>query len=220
MCFSAPASFVGGAVIGGIGAAAQKKVIRPDQRLFALIPLLFALQQLAEGVLWVALGSGIWETLVPAATYIFLIPALVLWPVVVPLSAYLMETGQTRRKILAGLLLAGSAVGLFYIYCLLAFKVSAQIHGMHIMYAENFPKLWMNVFYPLYVLATIAPLFVSSVRRMWVFGVLICIAYLVASLFFSQYLISVWCFFAAIISVVIYWILASSQQDSEAGRQV
>jgi hypothetical protein len=66
----------------------------------------------------------------------------------------------------------------------------------------------MNIFYPFYVIATIAPLFVSSVRRMWVFGFMIAVSYLVASIFFSQYLISVWCFFAAIMSGVIYWVLA------------
>jgi hypothetical protein len=79
MCFSAPASFAGSAIIGGIGAAAQKKVVQPNQRLFALIPLLFAVQQLAEGILWITLASGAYQTLENIATYVFLVPALVLW---------------------------------------------------------------------------------------------------------------------------------------------
>ncbi|MDD4635412.1 MAG: hypothetical protein PHS35_02205 [Dehalococcoidales bacterium] len=217
MCFSAPASFVGSVVIGGIGAVAQKKVIRPNQRLFALIPVLFAVQQLAEGTLWITLASDSYQTLENIAVYIFMIPALVLWPFVVPLSVYLMEEEKHRKKILAIILAAGGMVSCFYVYCLIIYNVTPQIHGLHIMYAENFPRVWMNMFYPLYVIATIAPLFISSIRRMWVFGVLIGISYLVASIFFSQYLISVWCFFAAIISGVIYWILACAGKTKTGG---
>ncbi|MDD5498596.1 MAG: hypothetical protein RBS96_05840 [Dehalococcoidales bacterium] len=214
MCFSAPASFVGSAVIGGIGAAAQKKVIRPDQRLFALIPMLFAVQQLAEGVIWITLASGSYQALETVAAYVFLVPALVLWPAVVPLSVLLMEESKLRKIMLALLLAAGGAVSVFYLYCLVFFNITPQIHGMHIMYAEDFPRVWMNAFYPVYIIATIVPLFISSVRRMWVFGVLIGVSYLAASIFFSDYLISVWCFFAAIISGVIYWILASANATS------
>jgi hypothetical protein len=38
-------------------------------------------------------------------------------------------------------------------------------------------------------------------------GVLMFFSCLVTAIFFIDYLTSVWCFFAAIISVVIYWIL-------------
>ncbi|MGI6079286.1 MAG: DUF6629 family protein [Fastidiosipilaceae bacterium] len=209
MCFSAPASFVGSAVIGGIGAVSQNKVIRPNQRLFALIPLIFAIQQLAEGVLWITLASGSYQTLETVATYVFIVPALILWPFIVPLSLLLMEERKTRKTILCSLLAVGSTVALFFAYCLIFYNVTPQIHGMHIMYAEDFPRIGTNVFYAVYVIATIVPLFVSSVPRMWIFGVLITISYAVACIFFSQYLISVWCFFAAAISLVICWILAS-----------
>jgi len=39
-------------------------------------------------------------------------------------------------------------------------------------------------------------------------GVLVLLSYLVTKLFFEDYVLSVWCFFAAIISVMIYFILA------------
>ena len=58
MCFSAGASFAGGAVLSVVGIATQGKVRKPKQRLFAVIPLLFALQQFAEGILWITLKSG------------------------------------------------------------------------------------------------------------------------------------------------------------------
>lgn len=47
MCFSAPVSFSAGAVLLGLGSAK-----RPRELPFAAIPLLFAIQQLSEGVIW------------------------------------------------------------------------------------------------------------------------------------------------------------------------
>jgi hypothetical protein len=35
---------------------------------------------------------------------------------------------------------------------------------------------------------------------------------LITAVFFTQYLISVWCFFAAMISMVIFWILRDSKK--------
>jgi len=58
MCFSASASFAGGAVLTTIGVASVSKVSDPKQKLFAEIPLLFAFQQFAEGVVWLTLKAG------------------------------------------------------------------------------------------------------------------------------------------------------------------
>ena len=99
MCFSAGASFAGGAVISAVGVITQRKVKKPEQRLFAVIPLLFGLQQFAEGVLWVTLRSGGGDLLQSAAMYIFLITALVIWPVMIPLSLWFMEEVKKRKKI-------------------------------------------------------------------------------------------------------------------------
>ena len=52
MCFSATASFSAGAVLLGLGALTLKSARRPRELLYAAIPLLFAIQQLSEGVIW------------------------------------------------------------------------------------------------------------------------------------------------------------------------
>ena len=54
MCFSATASFGASAVLGVIGVAAVAKAKTKPQRLFASIPLVFAVQQLSEGFLWLS----------------------------------------------------------------------------------------------------------------------------------------------------------------------
>ena len=52
MCFSATASFSAGAVLLGIGALTVKSSHRRREMPLAAIPLLFAIQQLTEGVIW------------------------------------------------------------------------------------------------------------------------------------------------------------------------
>jgi uncharacterized membrane protein len=42
---------------------------------------------------------------------------------------------------------------------------------------------------------------------------------LVTAIFFRQYLTSVWCFFAALISGVIYWILRDSKREFNFNKQ-
>ncbi len=208
MCFSAEASFVGGAVLSAAGVVSMRRVSRPAQRLFAAIPLFFAFQQLAEGVLWTTLRPGGNERLQSAAAHVFLITALVIWPVMIPLSMYLLEEVKKRKRVLAGLMAAGAVLALFYAYCLIFYNVTPRINGFHIQYVDNFPRTFVELAFLLYLAATIAPLFVSSVRRMRAFGVLIAVSCLVTGVFFAQYLTSVWCFFAALLSVTVCWILS------------
>ena len=211
MCFSAGASFAGSLVISAVGVATVRKVRKPTQRLFAGIPFLFGFQQFAEGVLWITLRSGGHDWLQNAATYIFLITAMVIWPVMIPLSMWFMEEGKKRKKILAGLIVTGGIVSIFYAFCFISYDVTSRINGFHIQYFDEFPRTLVTIASVFYPVSTVAPLFVSSVRRMWLFGILITVSWLVTGIFFAQYLTSVWCFFAALISVAIYWILHESE---------
>ena len=211
MCFSAGASFAGGIIISAVGVATVRTVRKPTQRLFAGIPLFFGFQQFAEGVLWVTLRSGGHDWLQNAATYIFLITAMVIWPVMIPLSMWFMEEAKKRKRILAGLVVTGGILSLFYAFCFISYNVTPQISGFHIRYVDDFPRTFVTIASFFYPVSTVAPLFVSSVRRMWLFGIVITASYLVTGIFFAQYLTSVWCFFAALISVVIYAMLRESQ---------
>ena len=51
MCFSAPASFIAGTALSAIGVAALRKTKSRSEVPFAMIPLLFGIQQVTEGVL-------------------------------------------------------------------------------------------------------------------------------------------------------------------------
>lgn len=215
MCFSAEASFAGSAVISVVGIATLTKIDKPKQILFASIPLLFGIQQCAEGMLWITLKSGGHEVLENTATYIFLVTALVIWPTMIPLSVWLMESVKKRRKVLAWLIPLGGILSLFYAFCLFSFNVTPQIQSFHIQYVDEFPDILVKIAFVCYLITTIAPIFVSSVKRMWIFGILIAISCLVTGIFFMQYLTSVWCFFAAIISILIFLIIIGNRNKTE-----
>lgn len=213
MCFSPEASFVGGIIISFIGVATIKKVHAPSQLVFASIPLFFGVQQFAEGFLWLTLPHPEYIDIQKFVTYIFLIMADVLWPMMIPLSVLLMEGNIKRIRILRVLLLMGLSVSLYYIYCLSFFNVFPQITGYHILYKNNFPKSLANLVFAVYLIASITPLFVSSIKKTHLLGVLMFLSCLVTAIFFRQYLTSVWCFFAALISGVIFWILRDAKRE-------
>ena len=215
MCFSAEASFTGSAVISTIGVATLAKIKKPTEILFAVIPLLFGIQQCGEGILWVTLKSGGHERLESAVTYVFLVTALVIWPTMIPLSVWFMEKVKRRKKVLAYLIALGGVLSLFYAFCLFVYNVTPQIQNFHIRYVDEFPGTLVKIAFVCYLITTIAPIFISSVRRMWLFGILIAVSCLITGIFFAQYLTSVWCFFAAIISIVIYWILSGTRSKTD-----
>jgi hypothetical protein len=123
-----------------------------------------------------------------------------------------MEESARKRKILIGLLVVGSILSLYYAYCLFTYSVRPQISGYHIQYNNDFPDSIALVAFIFYLAATITPLFVSSIKRTHLLGILMTLSCLVTAIFFTQYLTSVWCFFAALISGVIYWILSDSKK--------
>lgn len=213
MCFSAGASFAGAALLSSIGAVTVKKADAPSQKLFAGIPLFFAFQQGAEGIVWLTLRSGEYYTLQMAATYIFLFMALIIWPVMMPLSVIRMEENKRRKNIMKAVLCLGILLAAYYAFCLGSFRVTPKINGFHIQYIGDFPQSFGNAAFGAYVIATISPLFTSSVRRMHLFGILVLFSCIVTGIFYKEYLTSVWCFFAALISVVVYVIIRESHEE-------
>jgi hypothetical protein len=212
MCFSSGASFAGGIIILAIGVVTATKVHKSSQLVFASIPLFFGIQQITEGFLWLAIPNPDLINLQKLCTYTFLIMAQVLWPTMIPLSVLAMEVDKKRKKILWVLLGVGLSVSLYYGICILLFKVSPQIVGFHIQYNNGFPNSLSNTAFIAYLLATIPPLFVSSIKRTHLMGILMFLSCAVTAFFFTQYLTSVWCFFAALISIVVFWILWDSKR--------
>src|SRR5688500_18586022 len=132
MCFSASASFGASVVLGTVGVITLKKVKAPEQIPFAVIPLMFAVQQLSAGSLWIGLSDPAHAAWRHFPVYIFLIFAQLVWPSWVPFSLLLLERDRVRRKALTFLLIIGLGVSCYLLYCLFVYDVSAEIRSGHI----------------------------------------------------------------------------------------
>ena len=213
MCFSATASFSAGVVLTIVGVATIKKSQSTNQKLFASIPFIFAAQQIVEGFLWLALPNPEYPLAQEGLTYAFLFVAQIMWPIWVPISILMLTPKVDRKLIQKALAGIGVFTGVALAFCLISFDVSAKIHGNHVLYNQNYPDSIRFIGVAFYLAATILPLFFSSVKNLWMLGLGILLSYIVSAIFFSRYLLSVWCFFAAIISVTVYIIIVKTNKQ-------
>ncbi len=207
MCFSAEASFVASAVLTTVGGVAIRKAETTPQKVFAAIPLVFGLQQFFEGLLWLALQQTIYGGWIEIATYNFLFFAWIIWPVYVPLSIRLLETNKARKKWLNLFLLMGGIISATLAYNLYFHAVTAEIEGYHIRYTTDYEFTYPWVAGMLYFIPIAFSPFVSAIKKMWVLGAMVLLSFTITALFYREYLISVWCFFAAITSVTVLWMV-------------
>lgn len=204
MCFSATASFSAGALLLGIGALTLRSALATRQRRalpFAAIPMLFAMQQLIQGVIWLTFTEEV-TRLNAVMTHVYSFFSHVLWPVYVPVAVLLMEPKGWRRRALTAFVAAGAAVGAYLLYVLVAFPVASKPTGRHIEYDS--PHFFAAVTMTLYLLSTAISPLLSTHRIVGVFGILALLSFSAAYAFYATWFISVWCFFAALLSAAIY----------------
>jgi hypothetical protein len=212
MCFSASASFTAGVLLSFICTETIRKVHKPSQFAMAGLPVFFAFQQFSEGVLWLTIGQAQYVVARNISTHVFIFMAQVVWPVLIPLSVLLLEENKTRKRILSVLLKVGVAIGLYYTARLILYPVHAHIIGKHIVYQDTSIDPLGLASIAVYLVATITPLFVSSVKRVHVLGTIMSVSFIVSALFYVHCLTSVWCFFAAVISFMVFYIIRDAHK--------
>ena len=201
MCFSATASFVAGATLSAVGVVTVTKVERRSELPLAMIPLLFGIQQLIEGVLWLTFSHQA-PLLKQTTTYIFSIFSHVLWPIYVPFAFRALESVAWRRQAMLWFQAAGLAVGLYLLFFIVTRPVVAAVIGHHIVYES--PHFYLGPVIVLYVASTCFTGTVSSHTFVRLFGGLALLSFIATYLFAARAVVSVWCFFAAILSLLIY----------------
>lgn len=200
MCFSATASFAAGGALVATGGLTLAKTETKKELPFASIPLFFGIQQVIEGVIWVSFGM---PTLSAIMTYVYLFFAYVFWPVFVPITVFLVETNPIRKNILRALSMAGFALGAYLLYFIFADPGKAHIVNQSIAY--GYQHLYRLLPLSLYIIVTCGSGLISSSRIINIFAVALLVSFFTAYLFFNITFISVWCYFAAILSIIVYW---------------
>lgn len=201
MCFSATASFIAGTTLTVVGVAALKSAKTKTEIPFAAIPLLFGIQQIVEGVIWLTFSSDA-PQLRQAMTYVYSGFSHALWPIYIPLAVGVLESVPWRKRTIFSFEAAG-AVGLYLLYYIVTRPVVAEVVGKNIVYDS--PHFYAIPVIILYLSATCVSCFFSSHGFVQVFGVLALLFFVVAYLVHAVALVSIWCFFAAILSLLIFF---------------
>lgn len=172
----------------GIGALTLKSAKHPRVWPFASIPLLFATQQLIEGVIWLTFSADA-PLLNTVMTHAYSFFSHVLWPVCLPVAVLMIEPPGGRRRTLTALVLAGSALGIYLLYVLVAFPVVSRPTGQHVEYDS--PHFFAAAVMTLYLASTTVSPLLSTLRGVKVVGVLALLSFGAACSFYATWFISV-----------------------------
>jgi hypothetical protein len=201
MCFSASASFVTAGITGAIGIVALTRVKGPREVPLAATPLLFALQQGIEGLLWLSLTQVTEGSRSAPLTVLYLFFAEAFWPVYAPIAVWLIEPNESRRHLMVICLGIGAGIGAYLLWWILGHPHFAAIWDGHIVYVTEYRH--SDAVGAAYLTATGLPLLLSSRRSVVVLGAIILAGLVVAYSFYWESFTSVWCYFAAAASVAI-----------------
>jgi hypothetical protein len=222
MCFSATASFAASAALVPAGIYCTKAAVRKDPSYvpLAFVPFAFAIQQLCEGLVWLGLGADD-AYLVQGASVAYLFFAIALWPFWIPLCLLCTE----RRRGMTWLLAIVAALGLAWIwlYSPILFApadwLTTEVVHHSIRYEVGdlpayhiaAPTVWNLA----YLAMVCVPLLIGCTREQRFPGdrvMNIAVAAALAGSFaviyylYWQVFVSVWCFFAAMLALVLCYV--------------
>ncbi|WP_429925710.1 DUF6629 family protein (plasmid) [Agrobacterium vitis] len=196
---------------GVIGVAALFRMSRPHDLLLAAVPIIFAIQQSIEGLLWLTLPVAPGGSVATTLTLLFLLFAEVFWPAYVPLAMLFVEPNERRRRLMLPWLAVGLGVAFYLLWGILTHPHGARILDDHIVYVtEHRFSFAVGL---AYVGATSAPLMLSSSRAVIILGAVVLTGCLTAYAFYWEAFVSVWCFFAAAASSAILFHFERIRRD-------
>ncbi|WP_424323575.1 DUF6629 family protein [Gordonia sp. (in: high G+C Gram-positive bacteria)] len=220
MCFSATASFVGAGVITAAGVATLALVRDVRQLPFASLPLLFGIHQALEGWTWLELGDREGATLSGPGVHMWVMFAWAVLPVLVPWSVWLMEKDPRRRRLLLAPVVVGGLLGVYMLYLATQSGIGVTVVDHSLDYELGVPFSSALLAVP-YVFATCVAPAMSSFPFVIAMGVGNFIAMTAAAIMNVSGYSSIWCTFAAFLSLIVFAHFANEKyKRAEAGGDV
>lgn len=222
MCFSATASFTASAMLVPAGLYCLNEARQMDKPywLLAVIPLLFGIQQFIEGQLWLALATDN-----QAAEHLYALGFMFFshffWVFWVPLVCYALDEVVWRKRFFLALTAVGVMFGAaMYLPLLIneswlniaivkhSITYNARLIFDDVM-GDTIPRL-------VYAFLVIMPLLMSSKKNLNTFGWLVTATIIGTAWFFSHAYVSTWCYFSAISSLYIVFVLSPRRRQALA----
>jgi len=216
MCYSPEADLIAGFVVGAVGIGAVRQIDDRRDVALAAVPLILATHLLVEAVAWWGLEDQVSRATGEAAITAYLLIAIGVVPVAIPYAVMRSEPLRRRQFAMVPMVLLGAAVSIVLIFGMFTNPYSAEIGGRYLAYEVT--VLGGGFTAGLYGLAVCVPLLMSSHRRLVVFGLVNVPVLLVLSALLSNGLISLWCFWAAVSSVVVARHLRDSSAPTSTRR--
>ena len=217
MCFSAEVSFAAAAILLPAGVAAILRAYRTDRRYvpIAALPLLFGVQQMFEGAVWMSNGT---PGLVEQFSLAYMFFSWLAWPVWTPFSVYFLEPAR-RRPLFVSLAISGGILGgtQYFPYFAHDNWLITNFLGQAISYEgkEIFDYIiGRPATYMLYVGFVIGPLLLSSHSNIRIFGLLVFTVLVITYIFFAYAYISVFCFGGGLMSLYLVWMIFDGGRQS------
>ena len=190
MCLSAQVSLVAAAALIPAGAVAAASAWRQDRRylMIATLPLLFGLQQLVEGLIWIEGHAGDPHH-VAQYSLLYMFFTWIAWPVWAPLSAYFLECGARRIVILLFVIMGAMLGALKFIPY---FVHDGWLMTKFLRWAIRYQDINLldgliprYATYAIYVSVVTAPFLLVRSWEIKVFGLLVACVLVITYLFFS-----------------------------------
>ncbi len=213
MCFSASASFIAGSALSAAGVVTLTKAKKKKEIPLALIPLLFGIQQLLEGLVWISLRNGL-SLLNSISSYSFIFFAHVLWPIYVPIAVLLVETVAWRKKMIMTCGALGAAAGAYLFAVFIMYPTSSVIVNHSIQYICPSPRVPLSLHAVCYIIATCGATLLSSHKMIRLLGICTAVFLAISYYFYTATFASVWCFFSAVLSIILYFHFSPWKKNS------
>lgn len=201
MCLSPEVDFVAGSAIAAVGVATLTQVRRPRDLIIGGLPLAFGLHQITEGFVWLGLRGQVSAGLGDAARDAYVVFAQALLPILVPLGFALLEPERRRRMLVWPFAALGLVTGLWLLWQVTQYPIVAEERAHCVAYTTNTPYAVPSA--TAYVLAVCGPALLSSRRYLRWFGVVNVVGLAFAATMQEEEFTSVWCLYAAVMSVLI-----------------
>ncbi len=215
MCFSLEADLAVGLALVPVGVMALREVRTPQELPFASLPLVFSVHQFLEGLVWAGADGRVSPGVQQAAVLAYLVIALPLLPLLVPVGVLLLEPRASRRRLL-GFAALGAVVAAYLASVLVTSPVSVRAHAYALEYDTGVTNGWLWT--ALYVVAVVGPPLRSSYQSVVVFGFVNLLGLALVALVYVQGFISLWCVQAAVASVLVLVHMVRRRRLPDADR--
>ncbi len=189
-------------VVGIVGIMTLRRVSTPNELVFASLPLLFALHEFTQGFVWLGVYGLIEARALEIAESIYIFYAYGLLPFIIPLAIWLIEPKGRRRDLIALLMMMGALLSVYTMWGFSVKHATVSIKDGFLYYLNPMTDyVWVAV---LYILTTGGSLILSRNITIQLFGWLNILGINLIYWFQPDALTSIWCLYAAIVSMVLY----------------